>query len=129
MGKSYFYMGGPGPQPCTSSKNHTHVMGRGSKGAMGDHATRVLVFLEAQGKLNSALQVEQAGPLDSAGISEDSLKFDDNQTKLFIPAVLVLISGFFVFFNGFNWKWGFWCIPSSVFCVVQPCQGFFLRRT
>ena len=24
----------------------------------------------------------------------------------------------------------FWCIPSSVFCVVQPCRGlFFLRKT
>ena len=32
-------------------------------------------------------------------------------------------------FNGFHWKWGFWCIPNSVFCVVQPCRVlFFLQR-
>ena len=33
----------------------------------------------------------------------------------------MLISWCFWLFNGFYWKWGFWCIPSPVFCVVQPC--------
>ena len=23
--------------------------------------------------------------------------------------------------NWFYWKWGFWCIPTLRFCVVQPC--------
>ena len=41
-----------------------------------------------------------------------------------------LIFGFLLIFNGFCWKWGFWCIPSSVFGLVQPCRGlFFLRKT
>ena len=41
-----------------------------------------------------------------------------------------LIFGFLLIFNGFVLKWGFWCIPSSVICVVQPCRGlFFLRKT
>ena len=39
-----------------------------------------------------------------------------------------LIFGFLLIFNGFCWKWGFWCIPSSVFCVVQPCRVFFSEK-
>ena len=39
-----------------------------------------------------------------------------------------LIIGFVLIFNWFSWKWGFWCIPSSVFCVVQPCRVLFFRR-
>ena len=39
-----------------------------------------------------------------------------------------LIIGFFLIFNWFLWKLGFWCIPSSVFCVVQPCRLLFLLR-
>ena len=31
-------------------------------------------------------------------------------------------------FNGFNWKLGFWCIPNSVFCVVQPCRKLFSEK-
>ena len=32
--ESYFYMGGHDPQPCTSSANHAHLWGTGSKGTM-----------------------------------------------------------------------------------------------
>ena len=30
---------------------------------------------------------------------------------------------FFLFFIGFHWKWGFWCIPSPDFCGQHPCRG------
>ena len=36
-----------------------------------------------------------------------------------------LIFGFLLIFNELCWKWWFWCIPSSVICVVQPCRGLF----
>ena len=41
-----------------------------------------------------------------------------------------LIFGFLLIFDGVWWKWGFWCIPSSVFGLVQPCRRlFFLSKT
>ena len=40
----------------------------------------------------------------------------------------VLILGFLLLFDLVCWKWGFWCIPSSVCCVVQPCRGLFVCR-
>ena len=39
-----------------------------------------------------------------------------------------LIIGCLLIFNGFCWKWWFWCIPSSVFGVVQPCRFLFLHK-
>ena len=49
---------------------------------------------------------------------------------------------FSLIFDGFGWIWiwiwiwmdlngfGWICIPSSVFCVVQPCRGlFFIKNT
>ena len=39
-----------------------------------------------------------------------------------------LIFWFLLIFNWFWWKWGFWCIPSSVFGLVQPCRAFFSEK-
>ena len=36
---------------------------------------------------------------------------------------LTLVSGFFKFVIGFDWKWRFWCIPTLRFCDQHPCRG------
>ena len=38
----------------------------------------------------------------------------------------ILIFGFFQVFIGFNWKWGFWCIPTPDDCLQASWQGFSL---
>ena len=39
-----------------------------------------------------------------------------------------LIFLFLLIFNRFCWKWGFRCIPSSVFGLVQPCRFYFYEK-